>query len=91
MASGNGSPSPLHLPTDVPLIGQPKVAAATITTVMGCSCGGPTITLLSQVLGGQLQSIPAMCAKCQTPYALQGISVDPSGFLQFHVARAQIG
>lgn len=86
MASGNGSTSPLHLTSNVPLIGQPQILGATVLAVVKCPCGAHPVTLVSQLVTNQWISMQMSCVLCQTPYAIQDVAADPQGRLTFNLA-----
>lgn len=86
MASSNGSTSPLHLASSVPVIGQPSILGATVLAVVKCPCGAHPVTLVSQLVNNQWISMQMACLLCQTPYAIQDVAADSHGRLTFNLA-----
>ena len=79
--SGNGAISP-YAP-NLPIVGQASSIGATITNIAKCPCGA-ALALLSQLVNGQLQSVPNTCA-CGVTYAVAGIAVSPQGAVSFQI------
>lgn len=86
MAHGNGQATPL-VNVHVPILGQVAVLGWTVLPVVKCPCGGEPLTLIMQLVAGRLCAVPAICAGCQTVYALEGIALDEQGLLAFRIGR----
>lgn len=72
----------------IPRVGQQVVAEGyTIAAVTRCQCeAGGTFVALTMVVSPAGTVAPAnICAKCRTPYNIQGMRLDANGRLTFAI------